>query len=92
MPSTDLDLLDGASIMASIDSFTESVEAHVDSVARSLQDAFRETTWLPDAIKPRPPPPPPRLAKLCPPSGWFDASWKWVSEHRAIVVAAAAFT
>ena len=77
-------------LLDSIDTFTESVETHFENVARSLQDAFRQTPWLPDSVKPRPPPPrsPPMVR---PPAGYIEATRIWISEHQAVTAAVVAF-
>jgi len=75
----------------SIDSFTESIEAHFDSVAYSLQETFRTTTWLPESMKPTPPPPSYVPPVMRPPIGYFAASRIWISEHRAVTAAVVAF-
>ena len=83
-------MFDISYIFDSIDSITEAIEAHFDSVSRSLKDTFRASPWLPDSIKPRPPPPAPRRIPSMP-VGYYAASQNWVSEHRAIVAAVVAF-
>lgn len=78
-------------LLDSIDTFTESVEAHFESVARSLQDTFRQTPWIPDAVKPRPPPPSRTLPTVRSPAGYFEVTKTWISEHRAVTAAILAF-
>ena len=90
MPSKEQDIFDISYIFDSIDSITEAIEAHFDSVSRSLKDTFRASPWLPDSIKPRPPPPAPhRMPSI--PVGYYAASQNWVSEHRAVAAAIFAF-
>ncbi|KAL9125808.1 MAG: hypothetical protein Q9217_005039 [Psora testacea] len=91
MPSSDHDMFDIAFVQDSVNSLTESLEAHFESVAHSLQDTFRTTPWLPDSIKPTPKPPS-RIPKVIrPPVGYFEASGQWLSEHRAVTAAIVAF-
>ena len=90
MSLNDQDILDV--FQDSLNSFTESVEAHFESVARSLQDTFRATTWLPDSMKPRPPKPSARFPTIVSrPNGYFAASRSLISEHRAVSAAVVAF-
>ena len=91
MPSRDPDLFDMTYVRDSIDTFTESVEGHFENVARSLQDAFRQTPWLPDAVKPRPPPSSRSIPTVRPPVGYVEATRIWISEHRAVTAAVIAF-
>ena len=83
-------MFDVSYILDSIDSITEAVEAHLDSVSRSLKDTFRSSPWLPDSIKPRPPPSPPRRFPSMPVS-YYATSLDWLSEHRAVSAAVVAF-
>lgn len=69
----------------------DSVEAHFVSVGTSINEAIRATTWLPDAIKPPPRAPQSRCIRPPVPLGYFEASQKWVSEHRAVTAAVVAF-
>jgi len=81
-----------SSVLDSIDSLAESVEAHFESVAKSIQDTLTASTWLPDAMKPKAAPPSMRVAPSTKaPLGCFEASRVWVSEHRAITAAVVAF-
>lgn len=91
MPSKDQDLFDMAFVFDSLDSFTESIEAHFESVARSLQDTFRDTPWLPDSIKPRPPTPSRSMPSIRAPASYFEASRDWISKHRAVSAAVVGF-
>lgn len=90
MPSNEQDLFDVSYILSSIDAFTEGIEQHFESVSRSLKDTFRDSTWLPDSIKPLPPPP---LERRLPnvPVGYLETTRIVVSEHRAITAAVIAF-
>ena len=90
MPSKDDDIFDVSYLFGSIDSIAEAIEAHFDSVSRSLKDTFRSSPWLPDSIKPRPPPSPPRRFPSMPVS-YYEASLEWLSEHRAVTAAVIAF-
>ena len=91
MPSRkEEDMFDVSYLFGSIDSITEAIEAHFDSVSRSLKDTFRSSPWLPDSIKPRPPPSPPRRVPSMP-VGYYEASLSWLSEHRAVSAAVVAF-
>lgn len=83
-------MFDISYIVDSIDSFTEVIESHFESVSRSLKDTWRDSPWLPDSIKPVPPPPVPRRVPKAP-AGYLEASKDWVSEHRAITAAVIAF-
>ena len=90
MPSKEQDMFDISYVFGSIDSITEAIEAHFDSVSRSLKDTFRTSPWLPDSIKPKAPPPAPRrIPKM--PVGYYAASRNWVSEHRAVAAGVVAF-
>ncbi|KAF6240299.1 hypothetical protein HO173_001910 [Letharia columbiana] len=80
-----------SSILESVNSFTEAIDRHFESVGRSLKDAFRDTPWLPDSIKPKPPPVPHRVPVIAIPLGYFEATRIWVSEHRAWTAAVVAF-
>ena len=91
MPTNDQDMFDIAYMQDSLNFLTETIEAHFESVARSLQDTFRATPWLPDSIKPTPKPPS-RIPKIVyPPASYLEASRHWVSEHRAVSAAVVAF-
>ena len=79
-----------SAIFSSIDSFTEGIEQHFESVSRSLKETFRASPWLPDSIKPPPPPPSIRRAPKIPP-GYYEASRDWISGHRAVTAAVIAF-
>ena len=78
-------------ILNSVNAFTEAVDRHFEMVGRSLKDAFRDTPWLPDSIKPKPPPVPQRVPVVAMPLGYFEATRIWVSEHRAWTAAVVAF-
>lgn len=80
-----------SSILDSVNSFTEAIDRHFESVGRSLKDAFRDTPWLPVSIKPKPPPVPRRVPAVAIPLGYFEATRTWVSEHRAWTAAVVAF-
>ena len=82
-------MFDISYVFESIDSFTESIEKHFESVSSSLKDTFRASPWLPDSIKPRPPPSPRRMPVV--PMGYLEASRNWVSEHRAVTAGVIAF-
>ena len=91
MPFTkEEDMFDVSYLLDSIDSITEAIEAHFDSVSRSLKDTFRSSPWLPDSIKPRAPPSPPRRFPSMPVS-YYEASLDWLFEHRAASAAVVAF-
>ena len=80
-----------SNLLNSVNSFTEAIDRHFESVGRSLKDAFRDTQWLPDSIKPAPPPIPRTVPKVAMPAGYFEATRLWVSEHRASTAAVVAF-
>lgn len=80
-----------SNIIDSVNSFTEAIDRHFDYVGRSLKDAFRDTPWLPDSIKPKPPPVPKTVPVVAMPFGYFEATRIWVSEHRACTAAVVAF-
>ncbi|CAD6564507.1 MAG: hypothetical protein ASARMPREDX12_002694 [Alectoria sarmentosa] len=82
---------DMSNILDSVNSFTEALDRHFESVGRSLKDAFRDTPWLPDSIKPKPAPVPHRVPVVAIPLGYFEATRNWVSEHRALTAAVVAF-
>ncbi|KAI7512843.1 DUF1776-domain-containing protein [Hortaea werneckii] len=65
------------------DSIADDVERHFEQVAGQLRE------WMPSdsPFAARPPPPPKRL----PPSTALQAAQRWISEHRALTAAAAAF-
>ena len=88
MPSNEHDFFDISYIFESIDSFTEGIEQHFESVSRSLKDTFRTSEWLPD-FKPLPTPPPRRLPKLS--LSYWELSRNWISEHRALTAGIIAF-
>lgn len=90
MPSNEQDMFDISYISHSIDSFTEGIERHFESVSSSLKDTFRASPWLPDSIKPLPPPPSSYKVHAVP-IGYLAASRNWVSEHRAVTAAVVAF-
>lgn len=91
MPPKNQDLLDMNWVFDSLDNFSENIEAHFESVARSLQDTFRQTPWLPDALKPQAPPPSRSVPILKAPISYYGMSREWVSEHRAVSAAVVAF-
>ena len=77
--------------MDSFDAWSESVEEHFESVARSLKETLRTTPWIPDYMKSTPAPPA-RLSKpIRPPVGYIGASRRWISENRAVTAALIAF-
>ncbi len=78
-------------VLNSLDSFSENVEAHFESVAQSLQDTFRQTPWLPDSMKPRAPAPLHNGPTIRAPIGYYDWTKAWISEHRAVSAAVVAF-
>ena len=78
-------------ILDSFNSFTEAIDHHFEIVGRSVRDAFRDTPWLPDSIKPKPPPVPQRVPVVAIPLGHFEAARVWVSAHRAWTAAVVAF-
>lgn len=91
MPSQDPDLLDMNWVLDSFDTFSENIEAHFESVARSLQETFRQTPWLPEALKPQAPPPSRTMPILKAPLSYYGLSKEWISEHRAVSAAVVAF-
>ena len=91
MAPKDQDLFDVSWVLDSIDTFSENIEAHFESVARSLQDTFRQTPWLPDSIKPRAPAPLHSAPTIRAPVGYYELSKEWISEHRAVSAAVIAF-
>ena len=91
MSPKDQDLFDLTWVFNSLDSFSENVEAHLESVAQSLQDTFRQTPWLPDSMKPRAPAPSHNGPMIRAPVGYYDWSKTWISEHRAVSAAVVAF-
>lgn len=80
-----------SNILDSVNSFTEAIDRHFESVGRSFRDAFRDTPWLPKSIKPKPPRVPHRVPVVAVPLGYFEATRVWVSEHRAWTAAVVAF-
>lgn len=80
-----------SNIIDSVNSFTEAIDRHFESVSRSLKDVFRDTPWLPDSIKPKTPPVPPSVPVVTVPLGYIEATRTWVSEHRAWTAAVVAF-
>ena len=78
-------------MLHSVNAFTKAVDRHFDSVGRSLKDAFRDTPWLPDSIKPKPPPVPCKVPVIPRSLGYFETTRIWVSEHRAWTAAVIAF-
>ena len=91
MPINDQDMFDIAYAQETLNSLTESIEAHFESVARSLQDTFRATSWIPDSMKPTVQPLSRPAKVIHPPVGYFEACRLWISEHRAVTAAAVAF-
>ncbi|KAL9099587.1 MAG: hypothetical protein Q9163_004931 [Psora crenata] len=91
MPNNDQDMFHITYVQESFNSLTESIEAHFESVARSLQDTFRATPWIPDSMKPAPNPPSRITRVISPPVGYFEASRNWISKHRAVAAAVVAF-
>ena len=84
------DLFDISYVLDTIDSFTEGIEQHFESVSRTLKDTFRDSPWLPDSVKPLPPPPSIRRAPKTP-LMFLEVSQHWISEHRAVTAAVIAF-
>lgn len=80
-----------STITTSVNSFTEAIDRHFESVSRSLKDVFRDTPWLPDSIKPKPPPVRHSVPVVAAPLGYIKATRIWVSEHRAWTAAVVAF-
>ena len=78
-------------ILDSFNSFTEAIDHHFEIVGRSVRDAFRDTPWLPNSIKPKPPPVPQRVPVVAIPLSHFEAARVWVSAHRAWTAAVVAF-
>ncbi len=91
VPLHDQVMSEMSNILNSVNAFTEAIDRHFESVGRSLKDAFRDTPWLPDSIKPKPPPVPQRVPIVSMPLGYFEATRIWVSEHRAWTAAVVAF-
>lgn len=78
-------------IQDSFNAFTESVEQQFELAAKSLQDAFRDSAWLPESIRPKSPPPPRYQSIPKVPLGYFASARSWVSENRAVTAAIVAF-
>ena len=92
MPFADDLSFDMDRLQNSLNALTESIEGQFESAARSLQDVFRDSAWLPDSIKPRSPPPPPRSFRLSrAPRGYFEATRHWLSDNQAVAAAIVAF-
>ena len=91
VPLHDQVMSEMSNIMDSVNFFTEAIDRHFESVSRSLKDAFRDTPWLPNSIKPKPPPVPHRVPVVAMPLGYLQATRLWVSEHRAWTAAVVAF-
>lgn len=91
VPLQDQIMSEMSSILNSVNAFTEAIDRHFEFVGRSLKDAFRDTPWLPDSIKPKPPPVPQRVPLAAMPLGYFEATRVWASEHRAWTAAVVAF-
>ena len=91
LPLHDQIMSEMSNILNSVNTFTEAIDRHFEFVGRSLKDAFRDTPWLPDSIKPKPPPVPHRVPVVAMPLGYFEATRTWVSEHRARTAAMVAF-
>ena len=91
MAPKEQDVFDLNYLLDSLDTITESVENHFENVARSLQDAFRQTPWLPESVKPRPAPPARSVLIIQPPLGYLEASRRWINDHRAVTAAVVAF-
>ena len=75
-----------------VNKISDTLEAHFASVASSINEALRTTTWLPDSIKP------PRRAvrHITTPAapaqvGYLGYSRDWISRHRALTAAIVAF-
>ena len=75
----------------SINALTESIEGQFESAARSIQDAFRDSPWLPQSMKPSPPPPSRAFRLSRPPRGYIDATRHWLSDNQAVTAAILAF-
>ena len=78
-------------IQDSFNAFTESVEQQFELAAKSLQDAFRDSAWLPESIRPKTPPTPRFQSLPNAPLGYFASARSWVSENRAVTAAVVAF-
>ena len=91
MPRNEHDFFNTGVIHDSFNAFTESIEEHFEFAARSLQDAFKDTPWLPEAIRPKASPPPPSPKSMNLPNGYFESSRHWISEHRAVTAAVVTF-
>lgn len=91
LPLSDQITSEMSNILNSVNALTDAIDRHFESVGRSLKDAFRDTPWLPDSIKPKPPPVPQRVPVVAMPLGYFEATRTWISEHRAWTAAVVAF-
>lgn len=91
VPLHDQIMSEMSNIIDSVNSFTEAIDRHFEYVGRSLKDAFRDTPWLPDSIKPKTPPVPHKVPVITVPPGYIEATRAWVSEHRAWTAAVIAF-
>ena len=84
--------LDG--ISNEVNRLTESIEKHFKTVASNLLEypvaaSIRKTIQSSPWLYEEPPRPPP--SRRIVPMGYFEACQRWVSEHRAVTAAAAAF-
>ena len=91
MPRNDQDIFSMNLVQDSFNAFTDSVEEHFEFAARSLQDAFRDTAWLPESIRPKPAAPPAFHKPLHRPVRYLGSTRLWLSEHRAVTAAVVAF-
>ena len=91
VPLHDQVMSEMSNILNSVNAFTEAIDRHFEYVGRSLRDAFRDTPWLPDSIKPKPPPVPRKVPVFRTPLGYFEVTRIWISEHRAWTAAVVAF-
>ena len=91
MPHDGQSIFDLTVIQESFNSLTDSVEQQFDFAARSLQDAFRDSPWLPESIRPKTPPSPSFDEPLRHSLGYLERTRYWISEHRAVTAAVVAF-
>lgn len=61
----------------------EVVERHVDQIAEQVREALSQTTWIPDAIRPRMPPPPPPSVYIVP-SSLYERVNNWFARHKLL--------
>lgn len=81
-----------AAINDEVNKVSHTIESHFASVASSINEALRTTSWLPDSIKP------PRrtihhaaIPATPAPVGYLEYSQDWISRHRALTAAIVAF-